>query len=253
MVRCDDFRASVGVKLTKRFVKMHRTTNESPLSTELRYLGGKLPPALANAKRPATVHRILHAAEAIFAERGLAGARTSAIARAARVNTALLYYYFRNKEGIHRFTLEMVFSQLRLQVGSALEGSGPPHQRLLGYINGYFDFVAAHPAYPRLIQRQLMSHGPGLGGIVDRYFRPLNDRLMATIRAGVASGDFRKVDVRQTALTLVAITVFYFAAAPVLAELWRCDPLTPARMAARRAAVIDFLERALFVISRRTR
>jgi hypothetical protein len=39
------------------------------------------------------------------------------------------------------------------------------------------------------------------------------------MRAGIAGGDFRKVDPRQTALTLVAMTVFYFAAASVLAEL----------------------------------
>ena len=95
-----------------------------------------------------------------------------------------------------------------------------------------------------------MSHGPGLGGIVDNYFRPLNNRLMATIRDGIAGGDLRKVDPRQTALTLVAMTVFYFAAAPVLAELWHCDPLKPARLAARRVAVLDFLEHCAFCFFR---
>ena len=38
----------------------------------------------------------------------------------------------------------------------------------------------------------------------------------------------------NTVVTLIAMTVFYFAAAPVLAELWRCDPLEPRRVAARR-------------------
>jgi TetR/AcrR family transcriptional regulator len=225
----------------------------SRLSGELRWLGDRLPSAWAKAKRPETILRILRAAEAIFAERGLAGARTTAIARAARVNKALLYYYFRNKEDLHRFTLELMFTQLRSRAGAALEGPGSPRERLRGYVNAYFDFVSDHQPYPRLIQRQLMSHGPGLGGIVDRYFRPLNNRLMATIRAGIECGDFRKVDPRQTALTLVAVTVFYFAAAPVLAELWRCDPLTPARRAARRMAVLDFLEHGLFTSSRRAR
>jgi TetR/AcrR family transcriptional regulator len=228
-------------------------TQPLPFSSELSQLGAKLPPALAHAKRPATVQRILHAAERIFADRGLAGARTSAIARAAHVNTALLYYYFRSKEDLHRFTLEMLFSQLRSQVGATLEGSGRPRERLLGYVNAYFDFVAAHPNYPPMIQRQLMNHGPGLGGIVDQYFRPLHDRLGATIREGIAQGEFREVDPQQTVLTLIAMTVFYFAAAPVLAELWHCDPLKPSRVAARRRAVLDFLEHGLFLSSVRTR
>jgi len=240
--------------LTNRFVKMgsSRKQSDAPLSAEFRYLGEPLPPALAKAKRPATVRRILRAAEVIFAERGLAGARTTAIAHAARVNKALLYYYFRSKEDIHRFTLEMVFSQLRSHAGTALESSAPPPDRLRGYVNGYFDFVAAHPTYPRLVQRQLMGRGPGVGWMVDKYFRPLNDRLMATIRDGMARRELRQVDPRQTALTVVAMTVFYFAAAPVLTELWRCDPLTPARLAARRAAVIDFLEQGLFASARRS-
>lgn len=213
----------------------------------------ELPPALTNAKRPETVRRILSAAETIFAERGLAGARTSAIARAARVNTALLYYYFRNKADIHRCTLDMVFRELRAHAGAALEGSGSPRERLLGYVNGYFNFVSAHPTYPRLVQRQLMNHGPDLGGIVKKYFRPLNVLLMETIQAGMTTGEFRNVDPRQTALNVVAITVFYFAAAPVVSELWHCDPFKEANLAARRVAVLDFLEHGLFVSSRRTR
>jgi hypothetical protein len=80
----------------------------------------------------------------------------------------------------------------------------------------------------------------------------LHDRLSNTIRAGIARGEFRNVDPQQTVLTLVAMTVFYFAAAPVLAELWRCDPLKPSRVAARRRAVVDFLEHGLFASSART-
>jgi AcrR family transcriptional regulator len=225
----------------------------APFSAELRRLGRRLPPALAKAKHPGTVERILHAAEGIFAEKGLEGARTGAIARTARVNTALLYYYCRSKEDLHRFTLELLFSQLRDQVGATLEGPAAPQQRLIDYVNAYFDFVAAHPNYPRLVQRQLMSRGPGLGGIVDAFYRPLHDGLGGTIRAGIARGEFREVDPRQTVLTLVAMTVFYFAAAPVVGELWRCDPLAPGRVAARRHSVLDFLEHGLFTSSARKR
>jgi TetR/AcrR family transcriptional regulator len=223
-----------------------------PPDARIRRVGRGLP-RLAEARHPDTVRRILRAAEEIFAERGLAGARTSAIARAARVNQALLYYYFQSKEELHRFTLEMLFSQLRAQAGAALERPAPQGERLLGYINAYFDFVAAHPNYPRLVERELMSRGPRLGGIVEEFFRPLYARLTATIRNGIARGEFRRVDPRNTVVTLIAMTVFYFAAAPVLAELLRCDPLGPRRVAARRRAVLDLLEHGLFLQATRTR
>ena len=52
--------------------------------------------------------RILHAAIREFSAHGLAGARTSAIAAAARVNKALLYDYFRDKESLYIAALEEV-------------------------------------------------------------------------------------------------------------------------------------------------
>ena len=183
----------------------------------------------------------------------MAGARIDGIARAARVNKALLYYYFRSKEELHRCTLSMLFGQLQAQMGSALDQSASAREQLMGYVNGYFDFVTAHPNYPRLVQREVMGRGAGLAWIVQEYFQPLNRRLAATVRAGTARGEIRRVDPQQTVLTLIAMTAFYFAAAPVLAKLWQCDPLAPAQVAARRAAVLDFLEHGLFTERARTR
>ena len=221
--------------------------------SESRRGAGRRLSALSNPRHPATVQRILAAAEEIFAERGLAGARTGAIARAARVNPALLYYYFRSKEELHSYTLDMLFRQLRERIGAALDQPGSPRERLLRYVNSYFDFMTEHPNYPRLFERQLIGGGPRLGGVVREYFRPLHRRLAGMIQEGIADGEFRKVDAQHTVLTIIAMTVFYFAAAPVLAELWQCDPLTPQRVAARLRAICDFLEHGLFLPRARKR
>lgn len=218
----------------------------SPARAELDRPGHKLPPGMSQARNPATIQRIVAAAEKIFAEQGLDGARTDAIARSARVNKALLYYYFRSKEDLHRFTLETLLGQMRMQVGAAMGESAAPRDRLVSYVNGFFDFAAAHPNYPRLVQREVIGRGQSLHWIVQVYFGPLYRRLSAIIRSGIARGEFRRVDPQHTTVTLIAMTVFYFAAAPVLAELWHCNPLAPARVAARRRSVLDFLQHGLF-------
>lgn len=208
---------------------------------------------VAHPRHPGTVLRILRAAEENFAERGLAGARIGAIARSARVNKALLYYYFASKEELHRFTLTTLFRQLREQTSAALDRGGSPREQLLRYINSYFDFMVAHPNYPRFFERELMSEEPRLVGLVQEHLRPLYGRLTAVIRAGMAKGEFRRVDPQHTLFSLVAMTVFYFAARPVITQLWRCDPLAPRRVAARRRAILDFMEHALFLPSARKR
>jgi len=211
-----------------------------------RRLGVKIPHGLLQAKNPATVRRIIAAAEHIFAERGLAGARTDEIARAARVNKALLYYYFGSKENLHRFVLEQLFSQLLVAVAGAPAADALPREQLLAYVNGYFDFVSGHPNYPRLVQREVMDSGKHLSWIVHRYFRPLHQRLSRAIEAGIVGGEFRPVDPHHTVLTIIAMTVFYFAAAPVLSEMWGRNALRPQAVATRRRAILDFLEHGLF-------
>src|ERR1700740_3542522 len=97
---------------------------------ELRDLGRKLPRNLRQARDLTTARRIVATAEEIFAEQGLAGARMDEIARAAKVNKALLYYYFRSKEELYRFVLETLLSQLGTRVGGESGSTPSPRQRL---------------------------------------------------------------------------------------------------------------------------
>ena len=59
---------------------------------------------------------ILKAALHEFASEGVSGARTDEIARAANVNKALLYYYFKDKETLYGAVLESIFEGLREQI-----------------------------------------------------------------------------------------------------------------------------------------
>jgi AcrR family transcriptional regulator len=185
-------------------------------------------------------------AEKIFAEQGLAGARMDGIARAAKVNKALLYYYFRSKKELYRFVLEALLSQLRERVGP--QGAGPisPSRRLAAVIDNYFDFVQRHPNYPRLIQREMMSRGPNVEWIVTKCYRPLHGQLVGLIEEGMSAGEFRRVDTRNAAFNVISLMVFYFAAAPVLSRILGHDLLQSREVTRRRKAVHDFLEHGLF-------
>jgi TetR/AcrR family transcriptional regulator len=197
------------------------------------------------AKNPETARRILAAAEQIFAQRGLAGARTDEIAAAAHANKAMLYYYYGNKQRLYHAVIENLFSQLRNSIGAARPTNGSPRGHLVAYVNGYFDFVSTHPNYPRIVQREVMESGPQLHWIVQQYFRPFHRRLCRAIEEGIAAGEFQAVDPHHTVFSIIAITVFYFAAAPVLSEVLGRDAL-PQAVAARKRAILDFLKRGLF-------
>ena len=52
------------------------------------------------------------------------------IARVAGVNKALPYYYFRNKEELHRFVLETMIAQISAQMESPAVLSMEPPERV---------------------------------------------------------------------------------------------------------------------------
>lgn len=195
---------------------------------------------------------ILKAALEEFSHEGAAGARTDEIARRAGVNKALLYYYFKDKEGLYAAALEQVFSGLHDRVTAILNREDlAPRARLLQYVEAHFDYIASYPVYPRLVQREFMRSAgrplsPVANRILERYGKPIYEKLEALIRDGIQTADFRKVDAIQTVTSILGIIVFYFISIPAQQVIRGGDPTSAERIAARRAAVLDFVSSALF-------
>jgi TetR/AcrR family transcriptional regulator len=197
---------------------------------------------------------ILQAAVAEFAEHGIAGARTDAIARAARVNKALLYYYFKDKEALYEAVLDHVFSGLRARVMPVLESKAPPQEKMLQYLGTYFDYIAENPRFPRVVQGEWVRSGRGaarMRRIAKEYFRPIFEKLSGVLREGIAAGEFRPVNPMDFLPSIAAVIVFYFTAAPLMRTLMKVDPLSAGRIRERRAFVLDFISTALFTASGR--
>jgi TetR/AcrR family transcriptional regulator len=193
---------------------------------------------------------ILQAAAKEFAELGIAGARTDAIAREARVNKALLYYYFEDKETLYGAVLDDAFSGMRSRVFQVLDSDLPPREKIVAYVGAYFDFIASNQIYPKLMQREMMRAREGRSEHIDRlvktYFQPIYQRVGELLNKGIAEGEFRRVDPIHFIPSMVAMIIFYFSSAPVMQRIVHFNPLTPRRIAERRAAVLDFISAALF-------
>jgi len=193
---------------------------------------------------------ILQAAAREFAEQGIAGARTDAIAREAGVNKALLYYYFEDKETLYGAVLDNAFSGLKNTVFKVLDSDLPPKDKILAYVGAYFDFIASNQLYPRLMQREMMRAREGesqhIEKLVKEYIQPIFARVNRVLQEGIAQGEFRPVKTEHFVPSMVAMIVFYFSSAPMMQKIVGFNPLSPPRIAERRAAVLDFISAALF-------
>ena len=194
---------------------------------------------------------ILAAAAYEFAEHGIAGARTDTIAHEARVNKALLYYYFKDKETLYGAVLDDAFSGLKRTVFQVLDSDLPPREKILAYAGAYFDFIASNQLYPRLMQREMMrareGQSPHIEKVIKNYIQPIFLRVSEVLRQGISEGHFRPINPAHFVQSIVAMIVFYFSSAPMMQKIVGFNPLTPERVAERRASVLDFISAALFL------
>jgi TetR/AcrR family transcriptional regulator len=213
---------------------------------------GAKPRSLGTRGQPEqTRAAILKAAIDEFAREGVEGARTDAIARAAKVNKALLYYYFKDKETLYGAALDAVFAGLTERIAEVLAQDLPPQAKIRGFVGAHFDFIASHTAYPRMVQREMMRAGrkgsPHLKRIIESYLRPTFARMREVMREGIARGEIRNLDPMDVMPSLVGLNIFYFSSAPMMRLLMPgIDPLSPEQVARRRAAVLDFISAAIF-------
>ncbi len=208
-------------------------------------------PRRGSRRQPqASRNAILSAALAEFAQEGLAGARVDAIAEAAGVNKALLYYYFRDKETLYGATLENFFAPLHQRVMEVCDRPGTAGERFLRYAREHFDSIAASPHHGRIFMGELMSFSRGgktyLDRILTKYMLPIGMRVLALLQEGVDSGEFRPVDPAQFLPTAIGSIVHYFLTAPLRQRFLKLMPMPEPSIEDRRAAVLDFIAAALF-------
>src|SRR4030095_1939531 len=102
---------------------------------------------------------ILKAALEEFAIRGIDGARTEAIAKAAGVHIALVLYYFKKQEPLYLAVLEQIFAELNRRVMAALDGCQTNREAILAYMQTQFDYLAESPLRPRVVLQEYVRSG----------------------------------------------------------------------------------------------
>lgn len=193
---------------------------------------------------------ILRAAIREFSAHGLAGARTDAIAESAGVNKALLYYYFKSKNGLYEAAFEEIAGEVAEQTLAALDPRYSPGERLLRAALNHFDRILTKLEFQSLLQQEMVRLRRGEIGnapvLVKRVFKPLLGTFEQTIREGIRSGELCEFDWLQVVYSMLGANVFYFLSAPMMRFALPFHPLDKDAIDARRRSAVQLLGTALF-------
>jgi TetR/AcrR family transcriptional regulator len=163
--------------------------------------------------------RVFAAAAAEFAARGYAGANMDRIARAARLNKAMIYYHFKSKQRLYRALLRRMFSLAAERLQAIAAAQGTPADKVDRAIAGIAAFIQEHTFFPAIMLREVAEGGAHLDRETLRTLAAVPRAVAGIVQQGVASGDFRPVDPVFAYFSMLAPIVFYLAGAPIRKEL----------------------------------
>jgi AcrR family transcriptional regulator len=197
-----------------------------------------------------TQKRILRAAVQEFSTLGLSGARTDRIAESAKVNKALLYYYFKSKQGLYAAAVEGVAARV---VENAMAEFDPKYsggERLLRSALNHFDRILTQREFQSLMQQEMIRFRSGKSGSIPVLFRtafaPLIGKMREAVEDGIRNGELCQMDWLQVIYSIFGANVFYFLSAPMMEMALPFNPFSPKALKLRREIAVQFLGTALF-------
>ena len=186
-----------------------------------------------NRRADRTRKTILRAAIREFSAHGLAGARTDAIAESAKVNKALLYYYFKSKSGLYAAAIEEVSGAVAERAFAALDPKHSAGERLLRTALSHFDRILTQRDFQSLMQQEMVRMRRGeseaLPTMVENVFKPLLGKLQEAVHDGIETGELCRVDWLQVVYSVLGANVFYFLSAPMMRLMLPFDPMDSGR------------------------
>jgi TetR/AcrR family transcriptional regulator len=161
---------------------------------------------------------ILDAAEELFASRGYSATTVKQIGKVAGVNSALLYYYFADKDTLYREVLGRLMTGLMTEGGKALDSATAPEDAIRALLHAQGKALSSRPTFARLIARELVDHeGSHATQLIAQLAAGVFTRLCDMIREGQRTGIFRaELDPKFAAISCISQIVYFHIARPAV-------------------------------------
>jgi AcrR family transcriptional regulator len=157
-------------------------------------------------RKEARPGEIAEAALACFAERGFAAASLEDIAARAGVTKGTLYLYFPNKEALFKAVVRQALVPRIAAFEANIRAGDPASRQLADFIAAWPDFVAT--PHLAILPKLVVAEAGNFPDLAQFYLKEVIGRarrlVVAILRRGIASGEFRRVNPNAAFFSVVA-------------------------------------------------
>ncbi len=204
------------------------------LSASPKAPGKRKRPRTKRAGRPAAADQnsrdlLLDAASQLMNERNTIDISLSELATHSDLNSALVKYYFGNKEGLMLALLQRDAATAIHELESLLELPLPPDVKLQLHIAGVINTFHRSPYLNRLLHAMLDDRNSDTDSakqIADFFVKPFARLQRKLLNQGVQAGQFRKVDPMFFYVSVLGACDLLFNARFTLRSVFRVPNIT---------------------------
>ena len=166
---------------------------------------------------------ILNAAKDILQQKGMAGARMQEIADKAKINKALLHYYYRSKQLLFEAVFKNAFNLLAPQIGKVLNDDTDLFEKIRNFTNNYVSFVIKHPYLPNFVIQELNRNPEFIEKLKASENFPSTEKFKLQVITAINEGKIRTIESEQLLINIIAMNIFPFIGEPLLMALTNVD------------------------------
>lgn len=199
-------------------------------------------PGRPAAASPELRPHLLDSALACYVRDGIAATSLRAIAREAGVTPALLHYYFGDAQQLREAVVEeRVLPAVGVLRESLPTQAGDIAALVAAFVGGVARLVERFPWLPTLWVREVLCEGGQLRGLLLERVGPqlpvlLAQRFAQAQREGALNPD---LDPRLAVVSLVGLTFFPAASAPIWRSLFQASDIDAEALRAHTIALLD--------------
>jgi TetR/AcrR family transcriptional regulator len=190
--------------------------------------------------------QLLEAASQIMRDGDTIDLSLSELSLRAGLNSALVKYYFGNKDGLMHALLERDMSKIVLDLNALVAKEMPPQEKLKRHIGAAIDTYFAYPYLNRLLMRIIRDSAPAEASqIAELYLKPISSAYEQLIADGVKAGKFRNVDPQLFYFTVTGSADRFFSARQVLRHCYDQNDMSETMRDAYREHTVELIMRGL--------
>ncbi len=171
---------------------------------------------MTKTKDITTEEKILEAAKEVFENKGMTGSRMQEIADRAKINKALLHYYYRSKQLLFEAVFKTAFNKLAPQINTVLNSDQSICEKIKNFSNNYTTFMIKHPYLPNFILQELNRNPEFVKELISTKTFPSMTNFKNQIRDAVKNGKIRPIEAEQLFINILSLNIFPFIGAPLI-------------------------------------